>query len=264
MTGAHVMRRILTPFVVGAVLFLAQAARAEQQYFGYVELPTLDGQRRHVSDPKTGRPATEAVCFVWEPGWRVSRGYVNIEAQRVTRWYTGWAFQVDPRHQAVTLSNFSVPMIEETPQGRRRIGPDQTVPGLTVTVPLTPTRPPGCTDRWVAMWMEQSRQIARSAPNAGGARDRSDSTARPNGAWRPEMGRGQTDPNYCKEHARSRPGRPNVTDFQKCWAYQHGATDDELNPRVQLPVPDQRPPKPYECFADKQFAREHAFGACAD
>ena len=165
-----------------AVLFMAQPARAEQPYFGYSEVPTLDGQRAHVTDPKTGGPGGEGICFVWQRGWRVSRGYMNIEAQRVTRWYTGWAFRIDPRQQAATLSNFSAPTIEETPQGRRRVGPDRTVPRLTVTVPLTTTRPP--------------------------------------------------DPNYCKEHAPSRPGQPNAQNFYKCWAYQHGATEEELNPRV--------------------------------
>jgi hypothetical protein len=214
-----------------AVLFIAHTAWAEQQHFGYGEIPTLDGQRSHVTDPTTGRPASEGICFVWQRGWRVSRGYMNVEAQRVTRWYTGWAFQIDPRQQAATLSNFSAPMIEETPQGRRRVGPDQMVPRLTVTVPLTTTRPLGCNDRWVAMWTEQNRDIARPAPNPG-TRGRGDSTAKAGGPWRPEMGRGQTDPNYCKEHAPSRPGKPNVKNFYKCWAYQHGATEEELNPRV--------------------------------
>ena len=235
------MKRIFIPMI--AVLLVAHTAGAEQQYFGYSEVPTLDGQRYRVTDPKTGRPATEGICFVWQRGWRGSREYMNIEAQRVTRWYTGWAFRIDPRQQAATLSNFSAPTIEETPQGRRRVGPDQTVPRLTVTVPLTTTRPPGCSDRWLAMWTEQNRQIGRPAPNPEGTQGRSESTAKSGGPWRPEMARGQTDPNYCKQHAPSRPGRPNAQDFYKCWAYQHGATEEELNPRVEWqPAPGESSP----------------------
>jgi hypothetical protein len=129
---------------------------------------------------------------------------MNVEAQRVTRWYTGWAFQIDPRQQAATLSNFSAPMIEKTPQGRRRVGPDQTVPRLTVTVPLITARPLGCNDRWVAAGTKSRNPGPRRLHREG------------------RLQRARAESSWSTQRA----------ELYKCCAYQHGATEEELNPRV--------------------------------
>jgi hypothetical protein len=53
-------------------------------------------------------------------------------------------------------------MIQDRPDGRHRIRPDEPVPNLKVAAPLTMTRPEGCTDRWVATWTSYARSSARA------------------------------------------------------------------------------------------------------
>jgi hypothetical protein len=144
---------------------LASPAAAQERFYAYTSVPTLDGKGQRVKD-RDGSPGTEGICLVWQRGWETSQDYVQVEVENVTRWYTGFGYHISGA--AVTFDGFAAPMVEDHRPGvRRRIGPDEMVPNLSVTVPLSRARPPGCTDRWASMWAEQAdalRQTFGSSP----------------------------------------------------------------------------------------------------
>jgi hypothetical protein len=130
-----------------------------QSYYAYADVPTVDAKSKPVAD-QSGRQQKEGVCVVWQKGWELTTLYVPLEAEGVLRWYTGFGYKIDLQHGVAIFDEFAAPWIEDRADGnRKRVGPDQPVPDLKITAPLTTQRPPGCSDRWVKIW-KQHQEIA--------------------------------------------------------------------------------------------------------
>jgi len=133
--------------------------------FAYAEVPMVDGQGHRVTDPGT-RQGSDGVCIVWRVGWDTERQYQQFEADQVMRWYTGLGYVVNPWQGTVTIDNFSAPMVQDTAQGRRRVGPDETTATKT-TAALATTPPAGCTEKWVSVWRRQNGAVVPPYVAAG-------------------------------------------------------------------------------------------------
>lgn len=134
--------------------------------YAYADVPMVDGQGHRVSDLATGRQGVDGICMVWRVGWPTERQFRQFEADQVLRWYTGFGYAINPWQGTVTIDNFTAPMMQDTAQGRRRVGPDEST-ATKMTVALATTPPAGCTDKWVTMWRRQNGAVMPPYAAAG-------------------------------------------------------------------------------------------------